>query len=157
MPEFKPSADIFSLDANILVNPVNCRGVMGAGLARQFALRYPSILAPYERACSTKQLVVGGVLMTTPDEDPTIRIANFATKDHWRFPSQIAWIERGVHNLVATLDEPSSIAIPQLGCGLGGLQWMDVLKAISPGVSTLESKGHTVCLIGPEPSAGLLY
>lgn len=156
MPEFKPSADIFSLDASILVNPVNCQGVMGAGLARQFALRYPSILAPYKRACSTKQMVAGGVLMVTPDENPMVRVANLATKDHWKSPSQITWIESGVHNLAATLNEPSSIAIPQLGCGLGGLQWVDVLKAISPGVSALESMGHTVCLIGPDPSSSLL-
>ena len=59
-------------------------------------------------------------------------IINFPTKDHWRSNSKLEYIDSG---LVALADEIrnrdiKSIAIPPLGCGLGGLEWTQVRPRI---------------------------
>lgn len=42
------------LDSNcdILINTVNCVGVMGAGIAKQFKDRYPRMFKQYKLDCS---------------------------------------------------------------------------------------------------------
>ena len=54
-----------------------------------------------------------------------------ATKDHWRNPTRLDWVNTGLRNLrrCVLVNEPV-IAIPALGCGLGGLDWADVKPLI---------------------------
>jgi O-acetyl-ADP-ribose deacetylase (regulator of RNase III) len=56
----------------------------------------------------------------------------FATKEHWRDPSRIEWIESGLSKLASAVSELqlSEIAVPALGCGLGGLPWEQVKALI---------------------------
>lgn len=120
--------DIFSTSAEAYVNPVNCKGVMGAGLAQQFAWRYPTMLEKYKDACKRKSLKPGGLFICKVENKT---IVNFATKDHWKDQSQYAYIEFGMQALRIYLNksELSSIAIPKIGCGLGALDYGTV-KAI---------------------------
>ena len=124
------SGDLLASDAQVLVNPVNCVGVMGKGLAKAFADRFPTILPPYQAACRERRLRPGQVqFLTLPDGRV---IANLPTKDHWRDPSRIEWVRDGLAALrLKVLDRGlSSIAIPPLGAGLGGLRWRDVRSEI---------------------------
>ena len=43
--------NILESDAEALVNPVNCVGVMGAGLAKQFKAKYPEMFDKYKELC----------------------------------------------------------------------------------------------------------
>jgi len=43
--------DIFDESTEAIVNPVNCVGVMGAGIALQFKTKYPENYAAYAAAC----------------------------------------------------------------------------------------------------------
>jgi hypothetical protein len=66
-------------------------------------------------------------------------VLNFATKDHWRDPSKLEYIERGLADLrraILSL-ELSSVAIPALGCGLGQLDWPMVRSQIRVFAATL--------------------
>ena len=111
--------DLLNSEAPILVNTVNCVGVMGAGIALQFRQRFPHNYAVYRRACDRKLLKPGGVLRVSDDGRT---ILNVATKDHWRNPSQLVWIEQILHALYTTYAATDDmIAMPLLGCGLGGL------------------------------------
>lgn len=67
-------------------------------------------------------------------------IINFPTKRHWRQPSRLEWIGEGVVDLRrGILDRHiRSIAIPPLGCGLGGLAWEQVRPAIAGALGDLE-------------------
>jgi uncharacterized protein YwgA len=52
---------------------------------------------------------------------------------HWRYPSKYDYIEKGLVALRGLLQEKervSSIAVPPLGCGLGGLDWNRVKPMI---------------------------
>ena len=119
--------NIFDSQAQVLVNPVNCVGTMGAGLAKQFKTRYPQMDAHYRSLCK-KGLVKTGKITLHPVHDGHT-VANFPTKIHWRNPSRIEYIEEGLIALNLTLAEHglSSVAIPAIGTGYGGLDW-DLVK-----------------------------
>lgn len=122
------TGDIFWCGAGALVNPVNCVGVMGKGMALKCKKIYPENYEEYRKAC---RWLKPGRLYThrVPDSSSHVKyIINFPTKDHWRNPSKLEYISEG---LDALKDEIKmlrlySIAIPALGCGCGGLNWRDV-------------------------------
>ena len=125
--------DIFRSSAQVLVNTVNCKGVMGKGIALEFKRRFPDCHRQYDKTCREGKLKPGGLVYVERnnlfgDKD----IVHFATKDHWRGKSRIEWIDMGLANLVRELQNRhiSSVAIPTLGCGLGRLKWEDVKPLI---------------------------
>jgi O-acetyl-ADP-ribose deacetylase (regulator of RNase III) len=116
------SGDLFASGCRVLVNPVNCVGVMGAGLAREFRQRYPLMFAEYQNWCTTGALAPGQPMMWSGQ---LVDIICFPTKRHWRQPSQISDIVSGLVTLRQLIVEQQlpSLALPALGCGLGGLAW----------------------------------
>jgi O-acetyl-ADP-ribose deacetylase (regulator of RNase III) len=119
-------------NAQVLVNPVNCVGVMGKGLARQFKDAYPAMFEEYKSYCWNKWLQPGGIHIFLLEDEPERYIANFATKGHFRDKSRAYFIIRGLEELLKTVDDLnlSSVAIPALGCGEGGLEWPLVKEII---------------------------
>ena len=124
------SGNLFDGHYDAIVNPVNCVGVMGKGLALEFKNRYPANFVHYKDACAKRQLKAGGILVF---EENGQTIINAATKYHWRNPSERTWVDANCRNIaewcVANPDI-RSVAIPKLGCGLGGLEWLDVRKIV---------------------------
>ena len=112
-------------NAQTLVNTVNCVGVMGKGIAHEFKHRYPEMFTAYRKVCE-KKLLEPGKLWVWPASDHLI--LNFPTKKHWRNPSRIEWIKSGLEKFVDTYKRLGirEISFPRLGCGNGGLDWMDV-------------------------------
>ena len=66
-------------------------------------------------------------------------VINFPTKRHWRGKSRLGDIESGLLDLVSVIKRLGmrSIAIPPLGCGLGGLSWGDVRIRIEAALAIL--------------------
>lgn len=125
------TGNILDDDAEALVNPVDCVGVMGAGLAKQFERRHPGSCALYEIACREGMVEPGRVFCTGGVPERKF-IVHFPTRRHWPDPSGLAWIDDGLYDLIRLVDNSGirSIALPMLGCGLGGLPWPDVLSLI---------------------------
>ncbi|MCK2236251.1 MULTISPECIES: macro domain-containing protein [unclassified Crossiella] len=116
-------------DVEAMVNPVNCVGVLGKGLALQFKRAFPEIVRPYEEACRSGDLRPGTVHVVDLGEGNTPRwILNVPTKRHWRQPSRLDDVESGTAELAAIVQRLGirSIAVPPLGCGNGGLPWESV-------------------------------
>lgn len=124
------TGDILTSSAQCLVNTVNCEGFMGKGIAYQFKEKFPENNKYYVSACKSGTFFVGQILFFAENDKI---IANFPTKDKWREKSQYSYIETGLDALVKGINENhiSSIAIPPLGCGNGGLDWNVVKKMIS--------------------------
>lgn len=123
------TGDILTAEAEALVNTVNCVGVMGRGIALQFRKAFPDNFPDYERACGEGALRPGVMLVHDRGTFTNPRyIINFPTKRHWKGKSRIEDIELGLTALVAEVRRRGirSIAIPPLGCGLGGLDWSAV-------------------------------
>lgn len=113
--------------AAALVNAVNTQGVMGKGIALAFRQTFPLNYREYRNACAAGQLAPGKLLAVW-DESPGIGrklIINFPTKTDWRLPSRYEYVESGLQALATLIEaeQITSIALPALGCGLGGLEW----------------------------------
>ena len=118
--------NLFDSDAQALVNPVNTKGVMGAGLAKQFKSRFPEMFDDYARAAKQGRLRVGALHTYAYENGPVI--INLPTKDDWRDPSQLDYITDGLSALseYTRANGIKSVAVPPLGMGLGGLRREDV-------------------------------
>ncbi|MEQ1592976.1 MAG: macro domain-containing protein [Thiobacillaceae bacterium] len=119
--------------AEALVNTVNTVGVMGKGIALMFKERFTENFRLYAAACKAKQVQTGKMFVTEAHElDGPRWIVNFPTKQHWKAPSQMAWVVSGLQDLRHFLVEQKvkSIAIPPLGAGNGGLEWGAVREQI---------------------------
>ncbi|UYV19475.1 macro domain-containing protein [Halomonas qaidamensis] len=112
--------NIFTTEQQTLVNTVNCVGVMGAGIALEFRLRYPDMYRRYVEICKKGQLDIGKLwLVRTPGR----WVLNFPTKKHWRYPSKEAYLRQGLEKLAASYAQKGiySIAMPLLGADRGGI------------------------------------
>lgn len=118
--------DLFASQAQTLVNTVNCVGVMGKGVALEFKKRFPRMAKDYEARCARNEVRLGRPYLYS--DETGARIINFPTKGHWRASSRLSDIELGLDYLVSHLTEwgITSIALPPLGCGNGGLEWSEV-------------------------------
>jgi O-acetyl-ADP-ribose deacetylase (regulator of RNase III) len=126
--------DLLEAKVEALVNAVNTVGVMGAGLALQFRQRYPEMFRAYSSACESGEVTPGKMhVFKRENQDSWPRwIINFPTKRHWREPSRLADVVAGLTDLIGQVQRLNirSIAIPPLGCGLGGLDWGEVRPRI---------------------------
>ncbi len=123
--EYKFNQDIFQSKTYAIVNTVNCVGVMGAGLAKEFKKRYPEMYKEYRKKCENNEIEIGKLhIFRTLDR----LIINFPTKKHWKNNSNLEWIEAGLKNFVKNYKKWNipSAAFPQLGTSHGKLDWNDV-------------------------------
>ena len=120
------TGDVLSADAQTLVNTVNCVGVMGKGVALAFKQRFPEMFRDYAERCREGLVRLGEPYLFRPLVEPWI--LNFPTKDHWRSVSRLSDIEAGLEYLASHLTQwgITSLAVPPLGCGQGGLDWPTV-------------------------------
>jgi O-acetyl-ADP-ribose deacetylase (regulator of RNase III) len=122
MISFREGVSIFDTDANILVNPVNTFGVSGAGLAEEFKRRFPENFRQYQEYCWANKMRIGKVFFTYQNNADGLAICNFPSKDFWSNPSQLRYIQKGLDDMLNYLHPGDTVAIPLLGCGLGGLE-----------------------------------
>ncbi|MCI5118558.1 MAG: Appr-1-p processing protein [Candidatus Electrothrix sp. LOE1_4_5] len=139
MIEYK-RGDILKENAEALVNTVNCVGVMGRGIALQFKNTFPENFKAYAAACKNAEVQPGHMFVHETGKlfNPRF-IINFPTKRHWRGKSRMEDIESGLTALAEIIQQHHirSIAIPPLGSGLGGLQWVEVKQRIEYIMQTL--------------------
>lgn len=127
------TGNIFASGAMALVNTVNTEGIMGKGLALQFKKRYPENYVAYAYACKQGEVAIGKMFIVPYNNFNGLNyIINFPTKNKWRTKSKLSDITKGLlalKNEIIRL-KITSIAIPPLGCGLGGLKWKEVRHEI---------------------------
>lgn len=150
--------DILKARTDALVNTVNCVGVRGRGIALQFRKAFPDNFQAYKQVCDRKQLHPGQVFVYDLGRlEPPRYVINFPTKRHWKGKSSLEDIQAGLEALIREIQDRGirSVAVPPLGCGLGGLDWSVVRPMIEKAFVTLpeicvevyEPKGT------PEPEA----
>lgn len=123
------TGDLLQSDSQALVNTINCVGVMGKGIALSFKKTFPDNFKQYRKACEEHRVVIGKMFVTSESNQIII---NFPTKEHWRNPSQLKWIDDGLNDLLNVIDyfKIHSLSLPRLGCSNGGLSWSVVRPLI---------------------------
>ena len=95
------------------------------------------MFAVYQQDCKSGRLRIG---KPTIYKKSTPWILNFPTKDHWRFPSKLEYLEKGLEFLLAHYKKVgiSSIAFPKLGAQNGKLSWDEVGPLMARYLSQLD-------------------
>lgn len=114
------TGNLFDSDAPALGHGVNCAGLMGAGIAKTFREKYPHNYENYKAACQAGQLKPGGVHVNYEHGKHIINMASQRMPGadasyEWLFESALRAARGAVKK---GLDR---IAIPMIGCGIGGL------------------------------------
>ena len=146
MERYLPDQDVTLSDADVIVNLVNCVGVMGKGVALAFRERFGApALKPYFDLCRARALKPGDCpILAMPDG----RLwAAFATKAHWRDPARMDWIERGLDHLAEEVERVGarSVALPPPGCGYGGLDWAVVEPMVLENLGRIGLERLDIC------------
>ena len=120
------------------MNTVNTVGVMGKGVALGFKQRFPEMYRDYVQRCELGLVKLGEPYLWQPLVEPWV--LNFPTKGHWRKPSRLEDIVAGLEYLQAHYRAwgVTSLAVPPLGCGYGGLEWRVVGPTLYEHLARLE-------------------
>ena len=129
--------DIFNSQMETIVNPVNCVGVMGKGLALEYKRRYPALFLSYKSTCARKLIIPGRVYVSRQQDK---KVLLFPTKDHWKDPSKYEYIDSGLTYFAKNYKalKIRSCAFPRIGCGLGGLDWEKVKALLEKHLGDLD-------------------
>ncbi len=130
--------DLFSSSAHTLTNTVNRVGVMGKGIALMFKERFPDMYQEYLKRCEKGEVQLGRPYLFKRLVPPWILV--FPTKDHWRSAARLEDIVKGLEYLEKHYREwgITSLAVPPLGCGQGGLEWSVVGPVLFQKLQLLE-------------------
>ena len=123
------TGSIFQSPAQTLVNTVNTVGVMGKGVALEFKKIFPEMFKQYQLLCENRDFKIGTLWLY---RSPNKWVLNFPTKENWRQPSRVNYIEVGLQKFVDTYTQMNihSIAFPALGCGHGQLDFESQVQPI---------------------------
>lgn len=135
---------IFNTPAKALVNTINTTGAMGTGIALEFSLRYPEMFDDYIEKCKNDQISIGKIDYFTATDKT---IVNFPTKQYFKYPSRLEWIEAGLKDFVLTYKEHNitSVAFPKLGTLNGKLDWRIVKNLMEKYLSNIDADVY-ICL-----------
>lgn len=130
--------DLFSSSVQTLTNTVNRVGIMGKGIALGFKERFPDMYADYAKRCEKGEVQLGRPYLFKRLVPPWILV--FPTKDHWRSAARLEDIVNGLDYLEKHYREwgITSLAVPPLGCGQGGLEWSVVGPVLFQRLGKLE-------------------
>lgn len=121
---------VFNSGCDLIVNTINCHGVMGAGIALEFSLRYPQMFNQYKYDCEKGIVKTGKTYLYCENGQ---KILNFPTKGNEPCsPSLIKYIEEGLKYFSKHYKEynKTSVAFPPLGCTNGKLNFDEVVKPL---------------------------
>ncbi len=151
MPVTFIQGNIFNSKCQTVVNTVNCVGVMGKGIAKVYKLRYPSMFEQYQEHCRNKVIGIGKLWLYDKQENAPW-VLNFPTKYHWKYPSKIEYIEKGLQKFIEAYKAKgiTSIAFPLLGTHNGGLDTDEVKNLM---VNYLEKCDIEVEIYDYDPNA----
>ncbi|KQO98315.1 macro domain-containing protein [Leifsonia sp. Leaf264] len=125
------SGDLFTSDAPALGQGVNVVGAMHAGIANVFRLRFAGMFDAYAKVCRSGALIPGGMFFW-PATEELPAVYNIASQDQTGPNASLDWLETGTRAALQHADQNgiTRIALPQIGCGIGGLVWEDALPVL---------------------------
>lgn len=129
--------DLFSTDIDTIGHSVNVKAVIGGGVSGGFVRLFPEMIKEYKWRCNNGLLKPGGVFIYKSPNGKTV--VNLAGQE-WPGPdAELEWIEE---SLTAAFQSGkfTTIALPKIGAGIGGLNWCDVEKILEKVSNTFNIK-----------------
>jgi O-acetyl-ADP-ribose deacetylase (regulator of RNase III) len=135
MPIEFVAGDLFANvhDVQAFAHGCNCQGSMGAGIAVTFRERYPDMFEQYRALCKAtpRSFNPGDVFLYKAVGQPWV--FNLATQEnYWHARATIENIQACLVRLrvLADAEGVTSIGMPRIGAGHGGLSWKRVRAVI---------------------------
>lgn len=138
--------DILDIKKGIIIQQVNCQNAYGAGLSGAIAKKYPSVKQEYHKICNAwdKNYLFGKYQCVHVTDK--LSIINLFSQFNYGNPKRTGLIYTDVNKLingikvianpstqVALTGKHQKVYIPAyIGCGLGGADWNEVLKMLTP-------------------------
>lgn len=124
--------DLFASSAPALAHGVNIRGFMNAGIAKEFRVRFPEMHAEYQALCRRDGLAAGEV-QAWKDPKSGRWVYNLASQDEPGAYARLEWLDTSARAMLAHASHHGVgiVAMPRIGCGIGGLRWRDVERTLS--------------------------
>lgn len=158
------TGNVLSITRGIIVHGCNCRGVMGAGIARSIRDRWPDVYAAYRKQFQSCGLRLGDVVVVAPQRAMEARVARHVHETTSQLPAELFVVnamtqdrfggEPGVvyadadaieacFMRVALLARDTGLPVhfPLVGCGLAGGRWEDIGPRIGRALRGVE---HTL-------------
>lgn len=138
----KRKGNLFDTSLTHIGHGVNTKGVMGAGIAKEFRDRFPENYRVYKEWCDKKLFDPGETIAYLDVDQTNVKtywVHNIASQDKPGANARYDWLESALWRSVEIVVEKgeTSIAIPLIGCGIGGLEWSrveDILFTIEESV-----------------------
>lgn len=148
--------DIATIKRGVIAHGVNCRGVMGSGVAKSLRDAYPQVFTTYKQKCDVEakhpdwMLGLIDIVIINGLVGEELLIVNCFTQDNYGRDNKVYADADAVR---ASLDKAIQLAaglslpfyMPKIGCGLGGLVWDDDIEAVVAGLSVKHNHDIFVC------------
>lgn len=125
--------DMFDCGDIVIGHGCNTQGLMGAGVAGIVARRFPLTKVQYVALCADGRVMGGDVLVTVEldgERENAWMIFNMMTQVLPGANADLELIRMAAEEAVkiARQYDIGTIHIPQIGCGIGGLDWSEVKR-----------------------------
>ena len=126
--------DLFTCGIADIAHGVNCKGVMGAGIAVQFRKRWPQMYESYRRRCLRDEMLPGEIMVWQPGRKDGPHVFSLATQDEPGASAKPWMITAAIGRMIteARYYKIREIAMPMIGCGIGGLTETDLRRCLLP-------------------------
>jgi O-acetyl-ADP-ribose deacetylase (regulator of RNase III) len=126
MPVIFETGDLFSTPhIHAFAHGCNCAGAMGKGIAVAFRQRWPAMYEEYRKRCKSGSFELGDVFVWKAGDDV---VFNLGTQRTWKDKAELWAVERALDGMLKIAEESglAEVAMPRIGAGLGGLDWIAV-------------------------------
>jgi len=125
------TGDIFTTELEAIGHGVNIEGVMGSGIAVTVRTLHPNVYEEYREYCE-KGLLTGGDLLVVQSKTDGKYIFNMASQEKKGRNATYDFLRQSTRRALTycvEYDMPA-LALPQIGCGIGGLEWSRVTEIL---------------------------
>lgn len=135
----KAKGNIFDYDHQVYAQGISNQGVMGRGIALEFKKIYPQLFHEYRSLCRDKTLKPGDVFFYEGDL-LLPKVFNLVSRDNL-FRAEKDYLRSSIENMYVMAKEKgiNDIAMPKIGCGLGGLKIYDLEELLQPFINDSSS------------------
>lgn len=122
------NSSLFDAPEGVMIgHGCNMKGFMGSGIAVQFKKRWPDMYQEYKELCQSYPAYrpkLGEVFFWQAEDGR--RIANIFSQNDMGPNADFAAIFGGVYVALRATGKNGTLAIPRIGCGIGGQDWEKV-------------------------------
>ena len=136
---------------DVIAHGANCKKVMGSGIALQIKIQFPEVYTE-DKIDARDPIQRWGdyTAFTYEDNEKLLHVFNLYTQYNPGPDLDYTALELSLKKLAKIIRPNSKIGLPQVGCGIGGGNWLKVKEIIQRVLSE-----HDVTIVIYDPEKGI--